>query len=519
MNDAEISLDSNDSRSRREPADEVEPQPAPSSRFEEALRESDERYRRLFEDHHAIMLLYDPETFNIVDANPAACHYYGYSHAQLTAMKITDLNGMTLEQAAGEYQRVRQPSEQPYLLKHRLATGEIRDVESYAGPIQLGGRAYQFSIVHDITRRKQAEDELHHERNFVSAILDVVGALIVVLDREGRIVRFNRACEALTGYAFAEVKDRHLWDLFLTPEELEPVRRVFERLGAGDFPLQFENYWLTKDGRRRLIAWSNTALAAEDGTIEYVIGTGVDVSERRQAEQEIRQFNAELQARNTELNAFAYTVAHDIKNPLHLMIGYADVLADIYAQLPAEVVVTSLQTILKSGRKLNSITDSLLLLSQVRQKDIVREPLDMEVIIAEARLRVSNLIDDQTEIRMPAWWPRALGYEPWVEEVWANYLSNALKHGAQPARIELGGEPLPNGMARFWIRDNGNGIALTEQALLFDAFYQPADSSSGYGLGLSIVKGIVEKLGGEVAMQSSGVPGEGSTFSFTLPAA
>jgi two-component system, sensor histidine kinase and response regulator len=244
-----------------------------------------------------------------------------------------------------------------------------------------------------------------------------------------------------------------------------------------------------------------------------------DITERKRMEEELRQFNAELQARNAELNAFAYTVAHDIKNPLHLMIGYADVLADTYALLPADVVVKSLQTILKSGRKLNSITDNLLLLSQVRQKDIVTEPLDMEVIVAEARLRVSNLIDDQTEIRVPARWPRALGYEPWVEEVWANYLSNALKHGAQPARIELGGEPLPNGMVRFWTRDNGNGIALTEQALLFAAFYQPADSSSGYGLGLSIVKRIVEKLGGEVAVQSSGVPGEGSTFSFTLPAA
>jgi signal transduction histidine kinase len=112
-----------------------------------------------------------------------------------------------------------------------------------------------------------------------------------------------------------------------------------------------------------------------------------------------------------------------------------------------------------------------------------------------------------------------LGYEPWVEEVWTNYLSNALKYGGRPARIELGSEDLSNGMIRFWIHDNGNGITLASQALLFTAFYQPPHSSGGYGLGLSIVKRIVEKLGGEVAVQSSGAPGEGSTFSFTLPAA
>ena len=226
-----------------------------------------------------------------------------------------------------------------------------------------------------------------------------------------------------------------------------------------------------------------------------------------------------LQARNIELDAFAHTVAHDIKNPLHLMLGHADVLLENYAQLPADMITESLRVILKGGRKLDSITDNLLLLSQVRQQDIVLEPLNMAGIVAEARLRVTHLIDEQTEINVPALWPRALGYDPWIEEVWANYLSNALKYAGRLARIELGGELQADGMVRFWIRDNGNGIAPAKQARLFTAFYQPTYSSSGYGLGLSIVKRIVEKLGGEVAVQSSGVPGQGSIFSFTLPAA
>jgi PAS domain S-box-containing protein len=247
---------------------------------------------RLFENHHAIMLVYDPETFNIVEANPAACRFYGYIRAQLVTLKMTDLDGMTMEQATREYQQAGQTFEQPHFLQHRLASGEIRDVESYTGPIQLGGKSYQFSIVHDITRRKQAEDDLRRECNFATAVLDTVGALVVVLDREGRIVRFNRACERLTGYAFAEVKDRCFWDLFLMPEELEPVKHVFEQLRAGDFPLEFENYWLTRDGRRRLIAGSHMALVAAGGTIGYVISTGLDITERRQAEQEIRHLSS-----------------------------------------------------------------------------------------------------------------------------------------------------------------------------------------------------------------------------------
>ena len=149
-------------------------------------------------------------------------------------------------------------------------------------------------------------------------------------------------------------------------------------------------------------------------------------------EEALRQNNAELQARNVELDAFAHTVAHDIKNPLHLIIGYADMLAENYAVLSPTEVVESLQFIERSGQKLNSITDNLLLLSQVRQQDIRREPLNMAAIVAEARLRVANLIDGQTHISVPDTWPIGLGYEPWVEEVWANLLSNALKY-AGPA--------------------------------------------------------------------------------------
>jgi len=130
----------------------------------------------------------------------------------------------------------------------------------------------------------RTDEALRQERDFISAVLDTAGALVVVLDREGRIVRFNRACERTTGYSCDEVKGKLLWDLFLIPEEVEPVKAVFEALQSGQFPNAYENHWLTKDGGRRLIAWSNTALLRADGAVEYVIGTGIDVTEQRQAE-------------------------------------------------------------------------------------------------------------------------------------------------------------------------------------------------------------------------------------------
>jgi signal transduction histidine kinase len=108
-----------------------------------------------------------------------------------------------------------------------------------------------------------------------------------------------------------------------------------------------------------------------------------------------------------------------------------------------------------------------------------------------------------------------LGYGPWVEEVWANYVSNAIKYGGTPPRVEVGATSLPDGMVRFWVRDNGPGIAPENQARLFAEFERLQTKAEGHGLGLSIVKRIVQRLGGQVGVESQA--GQGSTFSFTLP--
>lgn len=143
----------------------------------------------------------------------------------------------------------------------------------------------------------------HLEQALGSAIMATIGALVVVLDRQGRIVLFNPACEHATGYSADEVIGRRIWDLFLVPDEVEPVKAVFRDLRSGRFPNSFQNYWLAKDGSRRLIAWSNTALAAEDGSVQYVVGTGIDITERREAEARAGALVAEQAAREAKEEA------------------------------------------------------------------------------------------------------------------------------------------------------------------------------------------------------------------------
>ncbi len=141
----------------------------------------------------------------------------------------------------------------------------------------------------DIRQRKSAQEALLRERSLTEAIVDTSGTLILVLDREGRITRFNRACEALTGYHAAEVTGRPFWELFLRPDDVAPVRAVFDDLTAGHFPNTHENAWVARDGRERLIAWANTAMTDDTGRVSFVIATGHDITEQRLAEEALRR--------------------------------------------------------------------------------------------------------------------------------------------------------------------------------------------------------------------------------------
>ena len=133
----------------------------------------------------------------------------------------------------------------------------------------------------DISDRKRAEIQLKQERDFSNAIINTVGALIAVLDRQGTIINFNRTCEQITGYSFKEVRGKQIWDFLIAPEEKEAVRAVFRRLIAGQIPNNYNNYWVAKDGSRSLISWSNTALFNNRGNVEFIIATGIDITEQQ----------------------------------------------------------------------------------------------------------------------------------------------------------------------------------------------------------------------------------------------
>lgn len=152
-------------------------------------------------------------------------------------------------------------------------------------------------VAFDISDLKRIEEERQEERNFVSTILDTVGALVVVLDHEGRILRFNSACEITSGYSMEEVQGKCFWDLFMLPEEVARFKTAFELIRTDLLPQNHQTTWITRHGDQRLIAWTSTLLPGSGENSNYVIATGIDITERKQLEKAILDISAREQRR------------------------------------------------------------------------------------------------------------------------------------------------------------------------------------------------------------------------------
>ncbi len=219
-----------------------------------------------------------------------------------------------------------------------------------------------------------------------------------------------------------------------------------------------------------------------------------------------------------DLDAYARTVAHDLKNPISGVIGLTEFIKEDIKEQKYEEAFEMLDMLNEQGHIMIKIVDELLQLSRIRKEDIMPVKIDLEAIVKGAIKRLNRLAEDRgATFDLPEKWPAVLGHHQWIEEVWVNLISNAIKYGGDPPRIIIGSEARLNGWHRFWIQDNGKGLPAELVNKLFVDFERLGIKSvEGHGLGLSISKRIIEKLGGEVWALSENVPGKGCVFSFTL---
>ena len=236
----------------------------------------------------------------------------------------------------------------------------------------------------------------------------------------------------------------------------------------------------------------------------------------------LQNHKRQLEKRNLELDAFAHTVAHDLKNPLASIVNLSDLFLERHpVNSPLDFNgIKKIRFIEKAAlQAINTVTALLTLSGVSRQPNITIQRLEMSEILKQVIQQSLALMitESQAQIDLPKTWVPAVGYAPWVAEIWTNYLSNGIKYGGQPPHLTLGSDRQSDNMIRFWIRDNGKGLSPENMAKLFTPFMRLHQKRvDGHGLGLSIIRQIVEKLDGQVGVESE--IGQGSLFYFTLPA-
>jgi len=378
----------------------------------------------------------------------------------------------------------------------------------------------------DISQEKERlEQELRIQRQvaFASGLfqgditirtfLESLAEGVVIIDSQGTILLVNDRAVQMFGFPKEEIVGKPhsllLPERFIKAHE-EHVANFFTEPRIRPMGLDLELTGRRRDGSEFPVEISLSYLETINGSLALAFIS--DITLRKEAERSLKE-------RNRELDAFAHTVAHDMKASLNAMMLYCQYLELSADDVPYQQIKELAGKLLSSGVKLNQIIEGLLLLSSVSRENTPSEPVDMTPLVAEAVERLHILIDDKKAvIRLPEQFPKALGYAPWVEEIWFNYISNAIKYGGTPPVVDIGATMRMDGYVEFWVRDNGPGLTPEEQKEIFE-YGRPRRESTeeGHGLGLSIARRIAEKLNGQVSVEQG--TGCGSIFKFSLPLA
>jgi two-component system sensor histidine kinase/response regulator len=337
-------------------------------------------------------------------------------------------------------------------------------------------------------------------RDFADAVVDTAGTLVMVLDRAGRIERFNRACEALSGRSEREVRGE-------VP---------FPAYDVADLPATTETEWPSADGTLRQVVWSNTRLRDPDGAISHVIAAGSDVTDQRAA------LDAAIEASRAK-SEFLANMSHEIRTPLNGVIGMLELLDD--TELDREQREYA-RTAARSGEALLGVINDILDFSKIEagQLDLEEHDFDLRQVVEDATVMLARHAHAKG-VELTAWIddrvpPLAGGDAGRLRQVLTNLVSNAVKFTeAGEVSVRVTSRPLDAGTLEIEasVSDTGIGIDPVRLPELFEPFLQ-ADTSTtrrygGTGLGLAISRQLVAVMGGELRAES--VPGEGSTFSFT----
>jgi two-component system sensor kinase FixL len=492
----------------------------------EALRRSEHRYREIFEIAQEGIWLLDAEA-KTVEVNERMARMLGYTIDEMRGRHLFEFMD---EEARAEAEVLldqrRKGIAEKYDFRYRTKTGGDLWTMVTTAPMHNAQGAYAgaLGMVTDITERKRMEAKLREEHKFTTAILASSGALIIVLDRQGRIVRFNRACEEVSGYAWEEVKYKHVWDLFIIAEEMAPVKAEFGRIREGHMPGQFENYWITRHGQRRRISWYNNALLDEEGKVEYIVSNGIDVTDRRQAEERARQHQAELahMDRINLMGEMATELAHELTQPLTSIYAYSQACLRMLkaGQEKSEKFANAIE---QSAQRAEQAGKIIRRLRQFVRKQVIRKSwLSLHQLIEEAFAFIKVEADENgvtTCLDLEEDLPPLFVDPVQIEQVMLNLMRNSIEAMAgadcEEQIMTVAAATIDSSSVQVTVVDTGPGLNEDQSKPIFDAFF--TNKKNGMGMGLAISRSIIEAHGGRLWADSG--HDKGASFHFNLPIA
>ncbi|CAH2031343.1 response regulator [Trichlorobacter ammonificans] len=502
-----------------------------SSRVNRALRENEERNRSFFEYNQSVMLVVDTADGAIVDANPAACGFYGWSREDMKRKHLCDIVAASRNDVREAVDRALAKENNHCFFQHRLADGSIRDVETFCSPVTTANTSLLIIIVHDITERRKMEERLIESENRFRFLMDMTPNIAVQGYRlDGTTTYWNRASEQLYGYTPEEAIGKSLLNLIIPPVMREQVLSEMVVMGETGRPIPAGELQLMRKDGTLVSVYSSHALIQPPGREPELFCVDIDLTPLKQTEQELRQARNAAEAANEAKSNFLATMSHEIRTPLGALTGNLELLAQTPLGRKQQQYLNDCRA---ASRMLLQVINDVLDFSKVEsgRLELVSKPFSVAAtakqlvrIFAPAARRKGLTLAITLASDLPEYID---GDQLRISQIITNLLSNAIKFtrkGTISLEIccrhchEHDDSALPT--LEITVRDTGIGIPVEDQEKIFESFRQLESFGSrhfsGTGLGLAISRRLADLMGGSITVFS--VPEQGSEFRVALPA-
>ena len=480
---------------------------------EEALRDSEELFRNVFDNHAAVKLLIDPDTGNITGANKAAAEYYGWPKEELCRMNIRDINTLSQNAVEKEMEKAKTLQRTYFEFRHRRADGTVRDVAVFSSNITTKGKAVLHSIVHDITDRKRVEEELNRQSEAMAASVDGMA----ILDNNQEYIYLNDAHASIYGYESPGELLGKSWRILYNDDELKRFEKEIMPRFSEEGRWRGESVGRKKDGSKFYQDVSLTAL--KDVGLICVVR---DITERKRLESQLRQSQ-----KMESIGTLAGGIAHDFNNILTSLMGSASIMqVKMDKDNPLRRYVDQ---ILSASQKAADLAKSLLTFS--RQQSVTLAPLDINNTINTTQKLLKRLLTEDIELRTSLTEHKTvvMADKSQMDQILFNLATNARdampKGGTLAVEtdvvvidtnfIKAHGFGETGRYVLISISDTGIGMDKTTLEKIFDPFFTTKEPGKGTGLGLPTVYGIVKQHNGYITVYSE--QGMGTTFRIYLP--